>query len=274
MTVGDAPFSITRPPAGAPATPLVFASPHSGDRYPADMEAAPGLPRHSLRSAEDALVGRLVEDGPAHGAPLIEGRVGRAYVDLNRDPADLDPALIDGAAPACGPKTAAGYGVLPRLAGDGAPLYARRQSLEEAEARVRTVHAPYHAALQDLMQAAHARHGRALLIDWHSMPARAAGADVVLGDRHGAACQARLTRRLRALFEGLGWRVGLNHPYAGGWSTQRWGRPQQGFEAVQIEISRRLYLDEATQQPNIAWPTTRRALGRVIAALCAEDWSG
>ena len=77
MTVGDAPFSITRPPAGAPATPLVFASPHSGDRYPADMEAAPGLPRHSLRSAEDALVGRLVEDGPAHGAPLIEGRVGR-----------------------------------------------------------------------------------------------------------------------------------------------------------------------------------------------------
>ena len=274
MTVGDAPFSITRPPAGAPATPLVFASPHSGDRYPADMDAAPGLPRPSLRSAEDALVGRLVEDGPAHGAPLIEGRVGRAYVDLNRDPADLDPALIDGAAPACGPKAAAGYGVLPRLAGDGAPLYARRLSLEEAAARVRTVHAPYHAALQDLMQAAHARHGRALLIDWHSMPARAAGADVVLGDRHGAACQARLTRRLRALFEGLGWRVGLNHPYAGGWSTQRWGRPQQGFEAVQIEISRRLYLDEATQQPNIAWPTTRRALGRVIAALCAEDWSG
>jgi N-formylglutamate amidohydrolase len=274
MTVGDAPFSITRPPAGAPATPLVFASPHSGDRYPADMEAAPGLPRQSLRSAEDALVGRLVEDGPAHGAPLIEGRVGRAYVDLNRDPADLDPALIDGAAPACGPKAAAGYGVLPRLAGDGAPLYARRLSLEEAAARVRTVHAPYHAALQDLMQAAHARHGRALLIDWHSMPARAAGADVVLGDRHGAACQARLTRRLRALFEGLGWRVGLNHPYAGGWSTQRWGLPQQGFEAVQIEISRRLYLDEATQQPNIAWPTTRRALGRVIAALCAEDWSG
>ncbi|PZU54026.1 MAG: N-formylglutamate amidohydrolase [Brevundimonas sp.] len=274
MTGGDAPFLITRPPASAPRTALVFASPHSGDRYPADMAPAPGLSSQSLRSAEDALVARLIEDGPAHGAPLIEGRIGRAYLDLNRDPHDLDPALVDGAPIPAGPKAAAGYGVAPRLAGDGAPLYDRRLTLAEVQARIAEVHAPYHRALGELMRETRAEHGRAVLIDWHSMPARAADVEVVLGDRHGSACATRLTRRLRALFEGLGWRVALNHPYAGGWSTQQWGRPDDGVEAIQIEINRRLYLDETTLSPGAGWGRTRRALGRVVAGLCAESWAG
>jgi len=273
MTDAGASFSITAPAAGAAASALVFASPHSGDVYPADMGAAAGLSIASLRSAEDALVARLVADGPRHGAPLIEGRIGRAYVDLNRDPEEFDPVLVDGAPDRVGPKTAAGYGVAPRLAGDGTPLYDRRLSMAEARARIAAVHRPYHAALAGLMEQARARHGRAVLIDWHSMPARAVGAEVVLGDRHGAACRSRLTRRLRALFEDLGWRVSLNRPYAGGWSTQAWGRPDEGFEAIQIEISRGLYLDETTQAPNATHAMTRRALSRVIAALCAESWA-
>lgn len=270
MTEGAASFTITRPPAAARPIPLVFASPHSGDDYPADMRAAPGLTRHSLRSAEDALVASLVSSGPAHGAPLIEGRIGRAYVDLNRDPAELDPALIDDVEGPVGLKTAAGFGVIPRLGGDGAQLYDRRLPRAEAERRIKTVHAPYHAAVNDLMQAARVQHGRAVLIDWHSMPSRAVGAEVVLGDRHGSSCNARLTRTLRSLFEGLGWRVALNHPYAGGWSTHRWGRPNEGFEAIQIEISRGLYLDEATLTPNAAHDRTCKALSRVIAAVCAD----
>ena len=273
MTGGDAPFLITRPPASAPRTPLVFASPHSGDRYPTDMAAAPALSPQSLRSAEDALVARLVQDGPKQGAPLIEGRIGRAYLDLNRDPDDLDPALVDGAPTPGGPKAAAGYGVAPRLAGDGTPLYDRRLTLAEVQARIAGVHAPYHRALGELMHETRAKHGRAVLIDWHSMPARAADVEIVLGDRHGSACATRLTRRLRALFEGLGWRVALNHPYAGVWSTQLWGRPEEGLEAIQVEINRRLYLDEATLTPGAGWDRTRRAVGRVVAALCAETWA-
>ena len=273
MTDAAASFSITAPTAASAAGALVFASPHSGDVYPADMGAAPGLSSASLRSAEDALVGRLVADGPRCGAPLIEGRIGRAYLDLNRDPDELDPALVEGAPDRVGPKTAAGYGVAPRLAGDGTPLYDRSLSIAEAQARIATVHRPYHAALGELMQRARADHGRAVLIDWHSMPARAVGAEVVLGDRHGTACRPRLTRRLRGLFEDLGWRVSLNRPYAGGWSTQAWGRPDDGFEAIQIEISRALYLNEATQTPNATYAATQRALSRVIAALCAENWA-
>jgi N-formylglutamate amidohydrolase len=273
MTINGASFAITLPPAAAPQTALVFASPHSGDIYPDDMGAVAGLALHSLKSAEDALVGALVREGPAYGAPLIEARIGRAYLDLNRDPAELDPDLIADVDGPVGAKTRAGYGVVPRLSGDGLPLYARRLSLAEARERVRNAHAPYHAALARLMEDTHARRGRALLIDWHSMPARAVGAEVVLGDRHGSSCPPRLTRRLRDLFEGLGWRVALNHPYAGGWSTQAWGRPGEGYGAIQIELSRKLYLDEATQTPNAAYAGTCKALNRVIAALCADDWT-
>lgn len=270
----DATFSITPASAGR-ATALVFASPHSGTFYPEDMGAAAGLPEASLRSAEDALVDRLLTAGAAAGAVLIAGRIGRAYVDLNRAPDELDPVLIADCpeGPPPGLKTLAGYGVVPRLAGDGRALYDRRLTLEEARGRIARVHAPYHAALGERMQAARDRHGRTVLIDWHSMPARATGPngpDVVLGDRYGTSCATDLTRRLRALFEAMGWRVALNRPYAGGYATQGWGRPDEGFEAIQIELNRRLYWDEAAGGPSVGWGRCQSGLNRVIAALGAD----
>ncbi|HYC67105.1 N-formylglutamate amidohydrolase [Brevundimonas sp.] len=275
VEAGEAPFAVVMPPA---AGRFVFASPHSGDVYPADMNTAPGLDVASLRSAEDALVDRLIASGAERGAALLLGRLGRAYVDLNRDPDDLDPALIEGLeGPTASPRTTAGYGVIPRLTGDARPLYGRRLGLGEARARIDRVHAPYHAALADLMAAAHDRHGEAVLVDWHSMPARATqgiggarGPDVVLGDRHGSSCAAALTRRLRRAFEALGWRVALNQPYSGGWTTQRWGRPAEGFHAVQIELNRALYLDEATLQPGLGWSRCAAGVARVIDDLLGD----
>ena len=270
---GDA-FVVLRPPAPGR---FVFASPHSGTVYPPEMGADPALPEASLRSAEDALVDRLIAPGVAHGATVVLGRLGRAWVDLNRDPADLDPMLIEGAAEgAVSARTAAGYGVIPRLTGDGQALYDRRLTLGEARERIARTHAPYHAALAEGMRAARERHGEAVLVDWHSMPARATqaaggarGPDVVLGDRHGASCPAELTRRLRRAFEALGWRVALNQPYAGGWTTQAWGRPSEGFQAVQIELNRALYFDEAGRAPGPGWSRTEKGVARVIADLLA-----
>ena len=271
------PFQIIAPPPGAPATPLVFGSPHSGDVYPDDMGARRDLPPASLRSAEDALVDRLVAAGPAHGAPLIHARLGRAYVDLNRAEDELDPLLIDGVAATAGPKVQAGYGVLPRLTGDGVPLYDRWLTGAEAEARLDAVHRPYHAALADLMVAAHTRYGRAVLIDWHSMPARAAGwrggPDVVLGDRHGSSCTAELTRMLRNAFERRGWRVALNRPYAGGYATRIWGRPAEGFHAIQIELNRALYFDETTQVRGRGWDRAQAVVTQIVADLTAAQTS-
>ena len=260
-----------------PQTPgrFIFASPHSGAVYPADMGADPSLEDASLRSAEDALVDRLIAPGVDLGATVVLARLGRAWVDLNRDPADLDPLLIEGAADgAVSPRTAAGYGVIPRLTGDGRALYDRRLSLDEARRRIAGTHTPYHSALAERMRAARAQFGEAVLVDWHSMPARATqgpggarGPDVVLGDRHGASCSAELTRRLRRAFEALGWRVALNQPYAGGWTTQSWGRPSEGFHAIQIELNRALYFDEAARSPGPGWSRTEKGVARVIATL-------
>lgn len=268
---GDA-FVVLRP-----STPgrFVFASPHSGIVYPPDMGADPALPEASLRSAEDALVDRLIAPGVDHGATVVLARPGRAWVDLNRDPADLDPLLIDGAPDgALSARTAAGYGVIPRLTGDGRALYDRRLTLGEAHERIARTHRPYHQALADGMEAARARHGEAVLVDWHSMPARATqgvggarGPDVVIGDRHGSSCAAELSRRLRRAFEALGWRVALNQPYAGGWTTQSWGRPSEGFHAIQIELNRALYFDEAVRAPGPGWSRTEKGVARVIADL-------
>ncbi|MDQ3125792.1 MAG: N-formylglutamate amidohydrolase [Pseudomonadota bacterium] len=270
---GDA-FVVLRP-----RTPgrFVFASPHSGTIYPSGMGADPALAERSLRSAEDALVDRLIAPGADLGATVVLGRLGRAWVDLNRDPADLDPVLIAGAADGdVSARTAAGYGVIPRLTGDGRALYDRRLTLEEASDRIARTHAPYHQALANGMEAARARHGEAVLVDWHSMPARATqaaggarGPDVVLGDRHGSSCSAELTRRLRRAFEALGWRVALNQPYAGGWTTQSWGRPSEGFHAIQIELNRALYFDEAVRSPGPGWSRTEKGVARVIADLLA-----
>lgn len=264
------PASFEVRPASKPdIAGLIFASPHSGDFYPADMDCV--ADKATVQAVEDAAMDRLIASGTDHGAAILIARYGRAYVDLNRAETDLDPSLIIDCPPLePSPKTLAGYGVLHRLASDRQPLYQRRLTFLEASTRLDRVYRPYHAALAALMTQARDQHGQALLIDWHSMPQRATGAngpDIILGDRHGTSCDVFWTRTLRALCEAQGWRVGLNRPYAGGYATQEWGRPEDGFHALQIEVNRRLYWDEAHHQPAIGWKRCHTALKRVIAEL-------
>ena len=266
---GPAPFSVMRPKDMA-STGIVFTSPHSGTVYPPDMGLS--APLSVARSTEDAAMDQLVASAPDHGAALLTCHIGRAYVDLNRAPDDLDPALIADCPPMMpGPKAEAGYGVIHRLGADRTALYSRKLSLSEVIARLDGVHRPYHDVLGTLLNDAHSSRGLAILVDCHSMPARAtgpSGPDIILGDRHGSSCDARLTRLLRTLFEAQGWRVGLNRPYAGGYATQLWGRPQDGYHAIQIEVNRRLYWDEEAHAPSIGWKRCNTAMKRVIAAFC------
>jgi N-formylglutamate amidohydrolase len=247
---------------------FVFASPHSGRDYAPEALARAQLPLSVLRQSEDAYVDQLLTSAPRHGAPLVEALFPRVFVDVNRAEWELDPDMFDPAPVSTRPvsaRAAAGLGVIPRSAADGRPLYAGRVALSEAEARLARCYRPYHAALGAQLAAAKAAFGEAYLIDCHSMPAASArGADIVLGDRYGASCSRAFMAAAEAEFRALGFTVVRNRPYAGGYTTENYGRPARGVHAIQIEINRALYLDERHVTPNAHMPALAAALSEWI----------
>jgi N-formylglutamate amidohydrolase len=266
----------------APPTPLVFASPHSGRIYPEDMMAA--LDARTIRRSEDALVDDLIAAAPDLGATLLTARYARAYIDLNRDAFELDPGMFADELPEFArgrtARVAAGLGAIPRVVSEGQEIYARKLTFAEARGRIDEAHRPYHAALERLIAEAHRAHGFAILIDWHSMPAAAARVggrerpcDMVLGDRFGAACASVLTVRAERELEAMGYKVARNTPYAGGYTTEHYGRPARRTHALQIEINRGLYLDEETLAPTAGFGRLKADLERLTRCLAAADWS-
>jgi N-formylglutamate amidohydrolase len=263
---------------------LVFASPHSGRDYPAELMAAAALDAAAIRRSEDAFVDELIASGPAYGASVITARYARAFIDVNREPYELDPAMFEDELPdfarARTARVAAGLGSIARVVGEGQEIYRRKLTFAEARRRIEGAHQPYHRALAGLIEAVRDRHGRVALIDWHSMPSAASGlngpydrprrgCDIVLGDRFGSACAPELTRLAERQLEAMGYRVARNAPYAGGYTTEFYGRPGEGVHALQIEINRAVYLDEATLTPTVGFARLKRdieRLGRILAA--------
>jgi len=266
-----------RLPAGPLRFCTVFSSPHSGSDYPPAFLAASSLTPLQLRSSEDAFVDVLWAAAPDHGAPLLSARVPRACIDLNRAPDDLDPALIAGASRRfLNARVAAGLGVIPRVVGHGRPIMIGKLTLAEAQRRIATCWHPYHARLRALVAAAQGRHGAAILFDCHSMPHDALAAaplvrgrrpDVVLGDRFGIACDRTVIEAAAEAFAAQGFTVARNAPFAGGYITQTYGRPQGGVHALQIEIDRGLYMDEARVEPRPELAEIVARLSRVAADL-------
>src|SRR5579863_5929059 len=278
-----APFRLHHPAAEAAASPVICASPHSGRIYPARMMAASRLDRRAIRRSEDAHVDELVSGAPGFGHTLITAEFARAYIDVNREAWELDPAMFEDELPTFArgrtARVAAGLGAIARIVCEGQEIYARKLTFAEAEARVRTVHQPYHAALSALIGETKARHGLVVLIDWHSMPAAAARGragevcDMVLGDRFGAACSGRIAGLVEQELAGMGYRVGRNAPYAGGYTTEHYGRPGRSIHALQIEINRALYFDETALALTEGFVKLRADLEALFAALADADWS-
>lgn len=260
--------------------PLVFASPHSGRHYPEKLLAASRLSAATLRRSEDAYVDELASGAPQAGAPLICAEYARAWLDLNREPYELDPAMYhEGLPPHANtrsPRVAAGLGSIPRVIAEGTEIYAAKLPFAEAESRIANLWRPYHAALTRLIDDTAARFGFAVLIDLHSMPSAGAGdpaADFVLGDRFGASCRGEITSAAERTLRSLGYTVVRNNPYAGGHVTQTYGRPHRGRHALQIEINRRLYLDEARVERTDGFERLRDDLTRLahmLAETCAR----
>jgi N-formylglutamate amidohydrolase len=261
--------------------PLVFASPHSGRVYPPEFLAASRLDTLKLRLSEDAYMDEVFADAPDFGAPLLCARFPRAYVDVNREAYELDPAMFADPLPdyvnTSSPRIAAGLGTIARVVTDGEDIYQGPLRFEDARQRIDAMYRPYHAALRELLETTKRRFGGCLLIDCHSMPSGVGGGnggrriDVVLGDCFGTTCAAALTDIVQRELQAMDFIVTRNSPYAGGFTTRHYGRPKNGIHALQIEINRAIYMNEAHVQRGAGMPELRRRIGRLMQALSVID---
>lgn len=249
-----APFEIRRPLHQT--EPFVFNSPHSGRIYPDSFLKMSRLDRMSIRRSEDHYVDELFAGVIQLGAPMLAALFPRAWLDVNREPYELDPRMFDGTLPPFANigsmRVAGGLGTIPRLVAENMDIYRERLSVDEGLARIERVYRPYHANLRRIIAQTHVQFGKAILIDCHSMPAnvRIAGGhqrpDIIIGDRYGASAAHDLSRAAVSFLSELGYRVVRNKPYAGGFITEHYGRPARGLHALQIEVNRGLYVNEAT----------------------------
>jgi len=279
--------AFRRTPPGERQVPLVLDSPHSGTEYPEDF--APGVPLEALRQSEDSYVDELYAHGPAVGATLIAARFPRSYIDPNRSLLDLDTSLLD--APWPGPavatrKTTLGIGLIWRVLDSGAPIYARKLTVEEVKRRIVRYHQPYQRAVKDALDATYEHFGAVWHLNLHSMPSVSGRiseegpgkprADFVLGDRDGSTCEAEFTAMVAEALRGMGYEVKVNDPYKGVELVRAFSDPAAGRHSLQVEVNRRLYLDEKTRAKTAGFAGLQRDLSRLletVAGYAAERGS-
>lgn len=260
--------------------PFVFCSPHSGRAYPKQFLAASRLDSGAIRRSEDLFVDQLFDFAPSLGAPLLTVRFPRAFLDVNREPYELDPAMFTDALPryanVASVRVAGGLGTVPRIVAERQEIYRGKLTVAEALDRIERYHRPFHAQLGHLIDRTLDAFGIAILLDCHSMPSSVRALpggrrpDLVIGDRFGTSASARIVGMASDRLSALGFDVARNKPYAGGYITETYGRPRRGVHAIQIEINRALYADEANFVPGEGLPHLRTALRTFAACFAAE----
>ena len=276
------PFHVSMP--AHQSVPFVFNSPHSGRHYAPEFLNQSRLDQTSIRKSEDAYVDELFVCAPSLGAPLLAANFPRAWLDVNREPWELDPRMFDDPVPSFAntrsARVAGGLGTIPRLVGEGLEIYHSRLRLSEALMRIEQAYKPYHECLQRLLAHTHGRFGAAILVDCHSMPANIRATDggekpdFIIGDRFGTSASQHLSERAMKLLRSMGYVVTHNKPYAGGFITEHYGRPDNGLHAIQIEVNRSLYMDERTYHKKSGFSALCEDLGsfcRELMKLSAPD---
>src|ERR1700722_14687018 len=273
----DPPFESIEPAGGRGA--VLFNSPHSGRVYPRDFLQASRLDLATLRRSEDSFVDDLIAGIVARGHPVMRAHFPRCYVDVNREPYELDPRMFDGRLPSFANtrsmRVAGGLGTVARVVGESQEIYGQRIPVEEAIPRIEGLYKPYHRALRRLFTRQHRDFGAAVLIDCHSMPSAAGTkderprADIVLGDRYGTSCVGAIAETVESVLRGRGYVVNRNKPYAGGFITEHYGNPAVGLHAIQLELNRALYMDERRYERSASFPSVAADLEILADAVAA-----
>ena len=259
--------------------PLLLDSPHSGHVFPDDFGAV--VSEHALRDGEDCFVDELYLPATERGVWLLAAQFPRTYLDANRHAADIDLDLLDGGqwphAFEPSGKAAIGKALLWRTLDDGTPIYSRKLGVAEVRSRIEQCHAPYHRTLQERIDATHARFGRSYHINCHSMNAVAgaqgeggagrARADFVLGDRDGTSCDPAFTAFVREVLAGMGYDVKINDPFKGVELVRAFADPRAGRHSLQVEINKRLYMNEAERAKSAGFDALQKNLLGLVDAL-------
>ncbi len=266
----------------AQRVPFVFASPHSGSAYPLEFVRASALDSVVLRKSEDIYVDQIFATVVDFGAPLLRALFPRAFLDPNREPYELDPAMFEDDLPSYvnihSPRVAAGFGTIAKAVANGANIYADKLRFADAERRIHTFYHPYHRTMRQLVEATRSRFGYCIVVDCHSMPSVGGPTDTdpglqrvdfVLGDCFGTSCAPALINAAEQTLKVHGYRVMRNKPYAGGYTTRRYGQPVRRLHALQIELNRKLYVNENTYEPLPGLETVKQAITALVAALVA-----
>jgi len=250
------PFEILEPAEWR--APIIFNSPHSGSAYPDAFLRVSRIDLPALRRSEDSFMDELIGGLSDRGFAVVRVHFPRSYVDVNREPYELDPRMFAGRLPSFANtrsmRVAGGLGTIPRVVGDGQEIYRERLAVDDALSRIETLYKPYHRALRRLINRVHQSFGTAVLVDCHSMPSIGVSRDeprrpdVVIGDRYGTSCAPLLPDRVEQTMGRLGYSVGRNKPYAGGFITEHYGNPASGLHVVQLELNRAVYMDERRRE--------------------------
>jgi N-formylglutamate deformylase len=273
----DPPFEVLEPAEWR--GPMIFNSPHSGRVYPRAFLSASRLDLAILRRSEDTFVDELFLGVVTQGFPLMRAHFPRCFIDVNREPYELDPRMFDGRLPSFANtrsmRVAGGLGTVARVVGDAQEIYDGRIPVDDALRRIEALYKPYHRALRRLVTRVHRDFGAAVLVDCHSMPSTASTkderprADVVLGDRYGTSCATAISETIETTLRALGYAVSRNKPYAGGFITEHYGNPAAGLHSVQLEVNRALYMDETRYERSRTFPKLAADL-ELVARRLAE----
>ena len=257
--------------------PLLLASPHSGQVFPHEFLESVKMPLEELRSNEDSFVDELLLPASECGIPLLSMNISRAFIDVNRDKIEIDPQMYYNFPPTsdiqAGIRCRVGLGVVHRINAERKNIYDGLLNYDEVQERIAYVYDVYHKRLAQLISTISQKFGFCFVLDGHSMPSKICSVmqedkpiHFCIGTLFDQSCPTEISAFLENALSAHGYKVVMNCPYSGAFTTFNYCQPRKNIYTLQVEINRGLYMDESVHKKNNNFHTVSNDLSSVITA--------